>query len=242
MPDVVERVEDPPDRLVDQLVQVVVEAAVGHVGGLLGEHLRPEPHELLLARAAGLRTSRTATAPRRSRARCRRADRTRGAARRDHPANAMSWGFTNDATASHGPSSRDCGQLAEQLDDLLGEHAVADRARSRTWRRRGARGRSTPRTRTGRADRPCGTPRPRRRWRVPSSSEAMRLSWVPGIEQVGVSDVPLAPVVGLVAAGAEPVAEGGHLVGVEPAHRRVGRPSWPSRRSATRRAATGTAR
>ena len=36
-----ERVEDPPDGLIDQLVQVVVEAAVGHVGGLLGDHLRP---------------------------------------------------------------------------------------------------------------------------------------------------------------------------------------------------------
>ena len=96
------------------------------------------------------------------------------------------------------------------------------RCRSRTSPRRGARGRSTRRTRTGRAGRPCGRPRPPRRSASPSSSEAIRPSWLPGIDEVGVADVPLAAVVGLVAAGAEPVAERRHRVGVEPPHRRVG--------------------
>ena len=39
-----------------------------------------------------------------------------------------------------------------------------------------------------------------------------------GIEQVGVADVPLAVVVGVVPGGAEPVAEGRHLAGPKPAH------------------------
>ena len=42
-----------------------------------------------------------------------------------------------------------------------------------------------------------------------------------GDHQVGVRNVPLAPVVGLVAPGAEPVSERRHRVGVEPLHVRV---------------------
>ena len=42
-----------------------------------------------------------------------------------------------------------------------------------------------------------------------------------GHEQVGVRHVPLAAVVRAVPRGAEPVADGRHLVGVEPVHRRI---------------------
>ena len=95
MPDVVERVEDPPDRLVDQLVQVVVEAPVREVGGLLVEHLRPHGLELLLARrpsrervglrrrfgnlghgVVGRRRTRAAAPTVRRRTRCRAGSRT----------------------------------------------------------------------------------------------------------------------------------------------------------------------
>ena len=41
------------------------------------------------------------------------------------PLNAMSCGFTNDATASQGASSSVARQLGEEVDDLLREHAVA---------------------------------------------------------------------------------------------------------------------
>ena len=79
-----ERVEDPADRLVDDLVQVVVEPAVGQIGGLVGEHLRPHLLELLLARGPPGERVAPATAPRGCRARCRRLARSRAAARRGH--------------------------------------------------------------------------------------------------------------------------------------------------------------
>ena len=41
------------------------------------------------------------------------------------------------------------------------------------------------------------------------------------VVEVGVRDVPLAVVVGVVAGGAEPVAEGGHLAAAQPAHPRI---------------------
>ena len=46
----------------------------------------------------------------------------------------MSWGFTNEATASHGPSLDGAGQVAEEVDDLLGEDAVAHGAAVRLGR------------------------------------------------------------------------------------------------------------
>ena len=81
---VVERLKDPADGLIDQLVEVVVEASIRHVDGLLGDHLRPELEELLLASSAGDPRSRSARGPRRCRARCRQGARTREAARRAH--------------------------------------------------------------------------------------------------------------------------------------------------------------
>ena len=42
MPDALERLEDPADGLVHQLVEVVVEPPVAEVGGRLEDHLRPD--------------------------------------------------------------------------------------------------------------------------------------------------------------------------------------------------------
>ena len=134
----------------------------------------------------------------------------------------MSCGFTNDATASQGPSSS----------------AAASSPNSSTTCSANTPSRTKP---LSALSAPCGS-RPiqpgepervepvgpavgvdrggdRRR---PSASLARRLSWVPGTDQVGVRDVPLAPVVGAVAGGAEPVAHRRHGVGIEPVHRRVG--------------------
>ncbi len=137
--------------------------------------------------------------------------------------NAMSWGLTNEATASHGPSSPRRRQLGEQLDDLVGEDPVPDGA---------AVG---PGGTVGLPPDPPGEPE-----RVEPVGPAVRLDRLgddravvaggheavvgAGDDEVGVGDVPFAPVVGAVAAGPEPVAERRHRVRVEPRHRRVGVP------------------
>ena len=118
------------------------------------------------------------------------------------------------------PVARGRRQLTEQIDHLLGEDAVAHRAAVRLRRA------------VGLAADPAREPE-----RVEPVGLAIRVDGL-GDEravvvgghqrlvaardrEVGVADVPLAPVVGLVAAGAEPVAQGRDLIGIEPAHRRV---------------------
>ena len=108
-------------------------------------------------------------------------------------------------------------EVAEEVGDLLGEHAVAHGAAVLLGRAVGL----TP-------DPPGETER------VEPVGPAVGLDDLgdqpavvigrgeplvgAGHGKVGVADVPLAPVVGLVAAGTEPVAERRDLVGVEPAH------------------------
>ena len=215
-----ERVEDPPDGLIDHLEQVVVETAVGDVGGLLGDHLRPQRLELLLARrAAGERVA----------LRWRLGDvGHRVVGRREPEEQLVETARERDVVRVHERRDREprpvagrLGQVAEQVDHLLGEHAVPYRAAVGLRRAVGLS-----------AD-PAGEPE-----RVEPIGLAVGVDRrgdgstvvvgghqalvAPRDRQVGVADVPLAPVVRLVAAGAEPVAEGGDLVGVEPAHARVG--------------------
>ncbi len=134
-----------------------------------------------------------------------------------HPLNAMSCGLMKDATASQGPRGARRGQLGEELDHLLGEDAVAHRAAVRLGRTVGLT-----------AD-PTGEPvgikavgplvgRHRLGNDVPGVVGGHQALVGARNQQVGVRDVPLAPVVRLVAAGPEPVAECGHRIGIEPAH------------------------
>ena len=122
MPDACERVEDPTDRLVDDLVEVVVELPIGQVGGLLGDHLRPERLELLLAGRRPANESRcdgaaamsgtvssVAAKPSRSSEPTGERDVVRVHERRDRQPR-------NVAAARR--------ERAEQLDHLLGEHTV----------------------------------------------------------------------------------------------------------------------
>ena len=177
-----QRVEDPPDRLVDDLVEVVVELAVRQVERLVGDHLWPHRLEQLLARGpagerVGLRgrlgdvghgvvdtaRNRAATCTARRRTRCRAGSRTRrprATVRRWRPA----------------PARRTTRRPARRTRRRGPCH-------SRTSPRHGLHGRSTRRTRTGSTDPPCGTPPPRGRSRRPSSSDAITPSWLPGISR-----------------------------------------------------------
>ena len=118
------------------------------------------------------------------------------------------------------PVAAGAGQLAEEFDDLLGEDAVAHHAA--VGLRRAVRLAADPaREAVGiEAVGPLvgrhrgGNGRARLVGRHQSLVGA-------GDHQVGVRNVPLAPVVRLVAAGAEPVAERRHRVGIEPLHVRV---------------------
>ena len=152
----------------------------------------------------------------------------------------MSCGFTNEATASHGPSLARLGQVTEQVDHLLREHAVAHSAA--VGLRRAVRLPADPPGEPERVE-PVGLA-------VRLHRLGDRLAVVVGRHQafvaprdreVGVADVPLAPVVGLVAAGAKPVAQRRDRVGVEPPHGRIVGLLGDPVGLATRRATTGTA-
>ena len=173
MPEASQRVEDPPDGLIDQLVQVVVEPPVGEVGGL---------RRRSSAATASLNCSWHAGRPANESA-CDGASGMSGTVSSgglEPEEQLVETAGEGDVVRVHErghrqprPVARRLGQLAEQLDHLLGEHAVAHGAAVGLGARRGARGRSSRRTRTGRAGRPCGRPRPprgsgRRRRRRPS--------------------------------------------------------------------------
>ena len=180
----VERFEDPPDRLIDQLVQGVVEAPVRHVGLLLVDHLPPDAWSIAPDRPGGLRTSRTATALRESSGTVSSGGGNfQSLIRTARRTTAMSCGIHERRDREPRPVAARLRELAEELDHLLREHAVAHRAAVGLASRRAAHGRSTRRTRTGRAGRPCGRPRPPRRSAFPSSSEAIRPSWLPGMSR-----------------------------------------------------------
>jgi len=111
-------------------------------------------------------------------------------------------------------------EVTEEVDHLLGEHAVAHRATvvlGRTVRLAPDPAREAERIQA------VGGPIGLNRFGddPPVVVRGGQAVVAAGDGQVGVADVPLAPVVGLVAAGSEPVAERGHCAGIEPAHRGV---------------------
>ena len=153
----------------------------------------------------------------------------------------MSWGFTKEATVEPRTIGTCRGQLAEQLHHLLRKDPVAYRS---------AVG-------FGRAMRLAADPAGEPKW-VESVSLAVsrdcigeRFAVVVGCHQtlvsarngeISVRDVPLPPVVGVVTAGPEPVAECRHRIGIEPVHARDRSSAWPRRPWRSRREATGTGR
>ena len=216
-----QRVEDPPDRLIDDLVQVVVELPVRQVGGC----------SAIICGHTDLNSSWHAGRPA-NESDCEGGSGMSGTVSSDGskprsnlyrpPANAMSCGFTNDATASHGPSLAAC----------------ASSPNNSTTCSANTPSRTVPQSDFEGAMRLTADP-PGETERVQPIRLAVRLhrvgdgaAVVVGCHhafvaardlQIGVADMPLAAVVGLIPAGAEPVAERRHLVGVEPAHRRIGR-------------------
>ena len=156
-----ERFEDPSDGLIDQLEEVVVEPSVAEVGSRLEDHLGPERFEGFLAgRATGervglrrrfgdfgnrvvWRSETGGSAPTRTpRRQCRGGSRTTPRSARDHQGEPM-------------PARRTTPRPVRQKP----RHAPS---RSRTWRRREVHGRSTLRSRMGRAGRRLGRRRPPR--------------------------------------------------------------------------------
>ena len=157
------------------------------------------------------------------------------------PTKAMSWGLTNEATASHGPVGAGRGQLAEQLDHLLGEHAVAHRAAVGLGR---AVGLTTDPAREPERVEPIGLAvgldRLGDRAAVVVGGHQAFVG--PGDGEVGVARRATCPGSGSGSRrpGTSRPASGPSPGRASPCPGR--RPAWPSRRSATPRAATGTGR
>ena len=215
----VERFEDAPDRLIDQLLQRVVEAPVPLVGLLLVDHLPPELGPLLL-------TGRAA----RERVGLRRRfgnRRHRVIGRRQLPDLIRHHAVCRDVVGIHERRDREprpvvacLRELTEELHHLLREHSVAHRAALGPGR--AVRLTADPPGEPERVE-PVGLAigGDRLRDRVPVDVGGHQALVAPRDEQVGEGDVPLPPVVRLVPAGAEPVAERRHRVGIQPHHGRV---------------------
>ena len=124
-----------------------------------------------------------------------------------NPLKAMSWGFTRRSNREPGTVSAFPGKLGEQLDDLLCEHSVPDRSRVRLV----GSMRFTPD--------PSGKSIGIEAVSSPVGIDTLRdgdtvligghETLVCGRDQeIGMGDVPLAPVVGLVSARSKPISEG----------------------------------
>ena len=212
----IQRVQDAADRLIDQLVQVVVQAPVGDVGRLLGDHLRPQRLERLLARRAPC-----------ERVALRRClgDVGHGVVGRvEAQQELVEATGEGDVVRVHERRHREprsltgcTRQVTEEVDDLFGEHAVADGAAVVLGRSVGlAPDPAREPERIEPVGRPVGLDGLGDHPAVVVGGGQARVA--SGDREVGMADVPLAAVVGLVAAGAEPVAERRHGVGVQPPH------------------------
>ena len=115
-----------PNRLIDQLLQVVVQAAIRHVGRLFGGHRGPDPLELLLTRGptgerVGLRRSFRNIGH-------RVVGRVEAEQRLVEPARERDVvGIHERRDREPRPVARRAREVTEELDDLLREHTVADR-------------------------------------------------------------------------------------------------------------------
>ena len=214
-----ERIQDPADSPVHEPVQGVVEAAVREVGGLREEHLRPHLGELLVAgRPARERVG----------LRGRLRDLRDRVVRRLEPEDLLPAELGEPDVVrvderrdrQPRPVAAGPGELAEQLDDLVGEHPVAHG--TAVGLRGAVRLTPDPAREPVRVE-PIGLAvRVDRRRDQGAAGVGRHEALVgPGDEEVGVGDVPLAAVVRLVAGGPEPVAERRHRARVEPVHRGV---------------------
>ena len=219
-PQRVQLVEDAHDRGVDEHVQVVVQPPVREVGVLRVQELRPHVTELRVGSRDGPRTSPTATAPRG----CRGSTRGTGG----NPSSVPPESAEPDVVRVHERRHRQPGrvvvgrrQLGEQVDHLFGEHAVAHESAVGLV---GTVRLAPDPPREPELVEPVGAPVGVDRGGVDDPVDVVRPQALVGAghHQVGVRDVPLAPVVGAVAGGAEPVPHRRHGVGIEEVHGRVG--------------------
>ena len=215
----VQLVEDAHDRGVDEHVQVVVQAPVREVGVLRVQELGPHLTELTLA---------VGTARERVRLRRRLGDVGDRLRHGREPEHVPPESAEPDVVRVHERRHRQPGrvvvgrrQLGEQVDHLFGEHAVAHESAVGLV---GTVRLAPDPPREPELVEPIGAPVGVDRGGVDDPVDVVRPQALVGAghHQVGVRDVPLAPVVGAVTGGAEPVAHRRHGVGIEEVHGRVG--------------------